>query len=214
MNKPRSIAMAGGRPTIYKPENAEIARHSCMLGATNDTLAERFAVCRRTIDNWIATIPDFSDAVRQGREVADEAMVSALFTRATGMEQKMTKVFCHRGQPVTADYTVHLPPDVRACIFWLRNRRPDQWRENRPLVEEEEHDPNWVSELEAASERVRLAAVAERSRASADQSAGEGAERREADAPALPVPSEAEGSEAERAVRSAAERLHVHTVQS
>jgi len=197
VNELRSIAMAGGRPTIYKPENAEIARHTCMLGATNEALAGRFEVCRRTIDNWIATIPEFSDAVRYGREVADEAVISALFARATGMEQKMTKVFCHRGQPVTANYTVQLPPDVRACFFWLRNRRPWQWRENRPLVEEED-DGDRVSELEAASERVRLAAVAER----ATQSAAEG--------PALPVPSEAEGSEAERAVRSAAERLRVH----
>jgi hypothetical protein len=194
----RSIAMAGGRPTVYKPENVEIARNACMLGATNETLAARFDVCRRTIDSWIASIPEFSIAVKQGRAGADEAVVSALFARATGMEQKMTKVFCHRGQPVTADYTVHLPPDVRACIFWLRNRRPEEWRESRPVVEKKDADPNWVSELEAASERVRLAAVAER----AARSAAEG--------PALPVPSEAEGSEAERAVRSAAERLHVH----
>jgi hypothetical protein len=193
--------MAGGRPTTYRPENAEIARNTCIVGATNESLAERFGVCRRTIDNWIATIPEFSDAVRYGREVADEAVISALFARATGMEQKMTKVFCHRGQPVTANYTVQLPPDVRACFFWLRNRRPWQWRENRPLVEEED-DGDRVSELEAASERVRLAAVAEHPRAGPAQSAAEG--------PALPVPSEAEGSEAERAVRSAAERLRVH----
>ena len=169
-----------------------------MLGATNEALAGRFEVCRRTIDNWIATIPEFSDAVRYGREVADEAVISALFARATGMEQKMTKVFCHRGQPVTANYTVQLPPDVRACFFWLRNRRPWQWRENRPLVEEEDDDRDWVSELEAASERARLAAVAER------------AARNAAEGPALPVPSEAERSETERAVRSAAERLRVH----
>jgi hypothetical protein len=178
--------MAGGRPTTYKPENAEIARQACMLGATNDALAERFEVCRRTIDNWIATIPDFSDAVRQGREVADEAVVSALFARATGLEQKMTKVFCHRGQPVTANYTVQLQPDVRACIFWLRNRRPDQWRESRPLIEEEDDDA-WVHALDAVSERERLAAIAEGPRAT-------------------PV-----RSEAEDAVLSAAERLQVHS---
>ena len=174
--------MAGGRPTVYKTENVEIARNACMLGATNETLATRFEVCRRTIDSWIATIPEFSLAIKQGREGADEAVVSALFARATGMEQKMTRVFCHRGQPVTADYTVHLPPDVRACIFWLRNRRPEEWREHRPVVAEAKDEPNWASELEAASERVRLAAVAER----AAQSAAEG--------PALPVPSEVEGS--------------------
>ena len=124
-----------------------------MLGATNETLAERFEVCRRTIDNWIATVPEFSFAVRQGRQVADETVISALFARAKGMEQKMTKVFCHRGQPVTANYTVHLPPDVCACIFWLRNRRPEQWRENRPLVDAKD-DEAWVRELEEASARA------------------------------------------------------------
>ncbi len=152
--------MPGGRPTAYKPEYAEIARHSCMLGATNEILAERFDVCRRTVDSWIAAIPEFSDAVRQGRQVADESVVSALFARAVGMERKMTKVFCHKGQPVTADYIVQLPPDVRACIFWLRNRRPDRWREDRPLADERD-DPAWVSELAAASERARLASIAE-----------------------------------------------------
>ena len=34
--------MPGGRPILYKPENADIARLACMLGATNDTLADRF----------------------------------------------------------------------------------------------------------------------------------------------------------------------------
>ena len=53
--------MAGGRPTVYTSENAEIARHACMLGASNETLAERFEVSRRTIDNWIATITEFGD---------------------------------------------------------------------------------------------------------------------------------------------------------
>jgi hypothetical protein len=165
--------MAGGRPTAYKPENAEIARLACMVGATNETLAGRFEVCPRTIDNWIATIPEFSDAVRQGREVADETVVGALFARATGMEQKMTKVFCYRGQPVIANYTVQLPPHVPACFFWLRNRRPWQWRENRPLLEEEEQDDDdWVRRLEASSEQARLDALAGRPDAAPAPSAG------------------------------------------
>ena len=160
--------MAGGRPTTYKPENAEIAHHACMLGATNESLAERFGVCRRTIDNWIATIPEFSDAVRRGREVADASVVGALFARATGMEQKMTKVFCHRGQPVTANYTVQLPPDVRACMFWLRNRRPEQWLENRPLVARKEA-PDWARQLAAASARALAPTAGPPPRASRDE---------------------------------------------
>ena len=75
--------MAGGRPTIYKPENAEIARHACMLGTTNNALAERFGVCRRTIDSWIATIPEFSNAVRDGREIADGVTANGAATSPT-----------------------------------------------------------------------------------------------------------------------------------
>ena len=147
--------MPGGRPILYKPENADIARLACMLGATNDTLADRFEVSPRTVDNWIAAIPEFGDAGRQGRQVADESVVSALFARATGMERKVTKAFCHKGQPITVSYTVELPPDVRACMFWLRNRRPGQWRENRPLIDE--RDDLDFRGLEEASQRAALA---------------------------------------------------------
>ena len=162
--------MPGGRPTVYRQEYLEIARHACMLGATNDGLAERFDVSVRTIGTWIATIPEFSDAVKAGRHVADEAVVSALFARATGMEHRMTKVFCHDGQPVTATYTVELPPDVRACIFWLRNRRPQQWRENRPNVDAAAEEQSW-REFEEACARAGLPPPRER----ADVSDGDAA---------------------------------------
>jgi hypothetical protein len=174
--------MPGGRPTIYKPENAEIARKACITGATNATLAERFEVSRTTIDNWIATISDFRDAVRDGREIADAAVVSALYARAKGMERKATRVFCHNGRPVTVDYTEHVLPDVRACIFWLRNRRPEEWRENRPIVDEA-GTLTW-EELEEASRRAeRMSALRK----------NEGVDRREPDA----------------SLAAAAERLHV-----
>jgi hypothetical protein len=154
-----------------------------MLGATNDDLAERFEVSVRTIGSWIATIPDFSDAVKKGRHVADEAVVSSLFARATGMEHRMTKVFFHDGRPVPASYTVELPPDVRACIFWLRNRRPHQWRENRPIVDEAAEKDSW-REFEEACARAGQPPSRER----ADQAA----------------------TDADAAAASAADRLHVH----
>ena len=45
--------MSGDRPAVYKPENADIARKACLLGATNYTLAERFEVSPDVIDTWI-----------------------------------------------------------------------------------------------------------------------------------------------------------------
>ena len=167
--------MPGGRPTAYKPENAEIARHACMLGASNETLAERFEVTRRTIDNWIATIPEFADAVRHGREVADESVVAALYARAKGMERKSIKVVEGEGAPVTTTHTVQVLPDVRACMFWLRNRRPEEWRENRAPAVDQYGGRDLAKEIEEGEERVRNWQLAERAKAEAQRSEADAA---------------------------------------
>ena len=177
--------MPAGRPTVYNPENAEIARHCCRLGASNDTLAERFDVSPRTIDSWIATIPEFGDAVRQGRQIADDLVVAALYARATVLQRKTVKVVEGRGEPVTTTSTEHLPPDVRACMFWLRNRRAEEWREKCASADEHDDGRDLDRELEAAEERMRRFAAEDRAKA------------------------EAARSEADAALRSQAERLQV-----
>jgi hypothetical protein len=117
-----------GRPTLYKPEHADRARELCARGATNPDLAGRFGVARSTIGQWIATHPEFAEAVQQGRDIADASAVESLFTRVTGYNHQAEKVFLYRGEPRTATYTVHVPPETRACMVWLRNRRPEDWR--------------------------------------------------------------------------------------
>jgi hypothetical protein len=146
-----------GRPTLYKPENGELARKFCMLGATNDDLADCFEVSRSTIDGWIATIPEFAEGVRQGRDEADAAVVEKLYSRAMGYSCETKKVLLCRGEPVTVPHTVHYPPDIRACIFWLRNRRPRHWLEKaEPAREEEvEEELDFARRLDAAGEAMR-----------------------------------------------------------
>jgi hypothetical protein len=73
-----------GRPPLYKADNAELARKFCLLGATNEDLAGLFDVAGRTIDNWLATIPEFAAAVQQGRGVAAADVVQNMHSRATG----------------------------------------------------------------------------------------------------------------------------------
>jgi hypothetical protein len=65
--------------------------------------------------------------VQQDRDVADATAVESLFTRVTGYNHEVEKVFLYRGEPGTATYTAHVPPETRACMFWLRNRRPEDW---------------------------------------------------------------------------------------
>src|ERR1700722_9158763 len=116
-----------GRPSLYKPEFAEQAYGLCLAGATNQELADGFDVGRSTIDNWLRKYPEFAQAVRSGRSLADGKVASGLYARAIGYNYEATRVLLHRGEPVTVRHIVHRPPDVRACIFWLRNRRPQQW---------------------------------------------------------------------------------------
>ena len=51
---------------------------------------------------------------------------------------------------------MHLPPDTHACIFWLRNRRPEEWREKREPEPQarDDRDEGWDERLAAASERA------------------------------------------------------------
>ena len=116
-----------GRPSLYKPEFAEQAYELCLAGATNQELADGFDVGHSTIDNWLRKHPEFAQAVRNGRDLADGQVARGLYTRALGYDYETTRVVLHRGEPVSVRQTVHRPPDVRACIFWLRNRRPQQW---------------------------------------------------------------------------------------
>jgi hypothetical protein len=66
-----------GQPTAYKSEYCELGHNYCLLGATNKELGSFFGVTRRTVDNWIATHPDFAKAVHGGDAVADAVIARA-----------------------------------------------------------------------------------------------------------------------------------------
>jgi len=145
-----------GRPTLYKAENAELARKFCMLGATNEDLARCFEVSRSTIDHWIDTIPEFAEGTRRGRDLADAAVIQKLYSRAMGFTMEIKKHVLYRGELREIPMTLYYPPDIQACIFWLRNRRRRDWQEKGKAAQD---DGPTISELEAASERVRLGAT-------------------------------------------------------
>ena len=59
----------------------------------------------------------------------------SLYERANGYNYEATKIFMPAGRqkPVYAPYIEHVPPDVTACIFWLKNRDPEHWRDSQQL---------------------------------------------------------------------------------
>ncbi len=128
---------AMGRPTRFEPEMCAQAHNYCLLGATNDELAEFFGVHPSTIDRWIAERADFADAVRHGRVVADARVAHGLYDRAVGYDRTIERSAIVGGdlKPVTS--TIHYPPNVQACIFWLCHRRRKTWGDRVPASADE-----------------------------------------------------------------------------
>jgi hypothetical protein len=98
-------------------------------GATDDQLAGFFQVSRRTLDDWLQAHPRFARAVRDGRAAADATIARRLFQRAMGYDYLTETIFVQDGEAQQVAHKVHVPPDVGACILWLRNRRRRDWME-------------------------------------------------------------------------------------
>lgn len=118
-------------PEQYKKEYDEQARKLCLLGATDEDLSNFFEVTETTINNWKLRHPSFVESIKKGKEIADAQVADRLYKRATGYEHEAVKIFNEGGQPLIVPYTEHYAPDTTAAIFWLKNRRPKQWRDKQ-----------------------------------------------------------------------------------
>jgi hypothetical protein len=130
---PVKVSAPVGRPTLYKPEYCELAYKFCLLGASNAKLAELFEVAGSTIDKWIAEIPEFSGAVREGREIADANVAKSLYHRAVGYSHNEDDIKMFQGQIIITPTTKHYPPDTGAATMWLKNRQGDKWRDKQDV---------------------------------------------------------------------------------
>jgi organic radical activating enzyme len=119
------------RPTKFQPEYAEQALKLCRLGATDKDMADFFGVVESTLNLWKQAHPEFSEALKEGKGLADAEVADKLFKRATGYSHPAVKIVADAKtkEEHVVEYTEHYPPDTTACIFWLKNRRPDVWRD-------------------------------------------------------------------------------------
>lgn len=131
---PEEAPRKTGRPTLFRPEYVEQARKLCAFGAINEELAEFFGVGLRTFKDWRIRYPEFAEACRLGKEVADQRVEDSLFKMATGYEYETTKLFVIDGQIVHEPVVEYATPTPSAAIFWLKNRRPDEWRDRQEMT--------------------------------------------------------------------------------
>lgn len=123
--------MPAGRPPSYKKAFAKQAQKLCELGATDQEIADFFEVDVRTVYRWKHDHDEFCQALKAGKEIVDERVERSLYQRAIGYEQDEVKIFMPSGaeEPVYAPFRAKVAPDVTAAIFWLKNRRSQDWRD-------------------------------------------------------------------------------------
>jgi hypothetical protein len=142
-----------GRPTKYNAEYAEQAYKLCLLGATDKQLADFLGVAESTLNLWKLEHPDFSESLKNGKDRADAVIAQSLFHRAKGYTHDAVKIVADAktGAEHIVPFTEHYPPDTTACIFWLKNRQKENWRDRvehvgdaeRPI----EHKVNIIGDI-------------------------------------------------------------------
>mgnify|MGYP000867944231 CR=1 FL=1 len=130
--------MAQGRPTKYSQEMHDRYCAMAEQGATESEIAAALGVNTDTLYEWASKHPIFSEARKAARDKANDHVEAALFKMATGLKHRVVKPMeVKDGDGVShielVEYEERLPPNPTSMIFWLKNRRPDRWRDKQEL---------------------------------------------------------------------------------
>lgn len=99
-------------------------------GLTDEQIAGNVGITATTLYEWKNRFPEISEALKKGKEIVDIQVENALLKRALGYEymEERVEISEKDGRKVIQTTKTALP-DTAAQIFWLKNRRPDRWRD-------------------------------------------------------------------------------------
>ncbi len=115
-------------------------------GLTDEQIAKNMGISTSTLYEWKKKYLEFSESLKKGKEVVDREVENALLKKALGIKEtvrkaiKVKEVLYKDGKRISekehieyADEEVYVPPDTTAQIFWLKNRKPNEWRDKRDI---------------------------------------------------------------------------------
>lgn len=111
-----------------EPESLILLEGWARDGLTDEQIAKNMGISVATLYNWKNTYLEILEALKKGKEVIDNIVENALLKRALGY--RYDEVTIEDGIEVKR-VTKEVQPDTTAQIFWLKNRRPDKWRDKQ-----------------------------------------------------------------------------------
>lgn len=99
-------------------------------GLSDEQIAHNIGIDKSTIYQWKKKYEVIANVLKKGKEVVDRQVENALLKRALGYDyEEETKMVSESGKKSIKVVKKHIPPDVTAIIFWLKNRKREQWRD-------------------------------------------------------------------------------------
>lgn len=103
-------------------------------GKTNQEIAGKMGIAVSTLYEWLNKHTELTEALKVSKEVVDDQVEDTLLKRALGYYSTETRTETYKdGSIKVITTTKEILPDVTAQIFWLKNRRRDQWRDRQDL---------------------------------------------------------------------------------
>lgn len=101
-------------------------------GLTDEQIAKNMNINVSTLYEYKKRYPEISETIKKGKEIVDYEVENALLKRALGYDvtlnkQKVTK----DGDIIDITEDIHVAPDTTAMIYWLKNRRPNKWKDKQ-----------------------------------------------------------------------------------
>lgn len=102
------------------------------FGLTDEQIAKALDISAVSLESWKKE-ENFLRSLRKGKAIADDRVVRALYERATGYMCPDTDIRVVNGELVKTEIIKHYPPDATSCLFWLKNRKKDEWRDKHEV---------------------------------------------------------------------------------
>jgi IS30 family transposase len=99
-------------------------------GLVDEDIAHNMGITRQTLTEWKKRFPSIFDTLKSGKEVSDRKVENALFKRALGYS--FEEITYENGEE-TKRVVKQVAPDTTAQIFWLKNRKPNVWRDAKDI---------------------------------------------------------------------------------
>lgn len=126
-----------GRKPTFTQKHKEVMLKLAPRGFSNDEIADIIGCDRATFYRWLQKDPVLGDSLKLAKVEVDDQVERSLLEKAVGgytTEEVTEEVNPETGNVITRIIKKKQhASDTTSMIFWLKNRRPDTWREKRDI---------------------------------------------------------------------------------